>query len=121
MSEEDEDRKCFTIDMQPHIRCVIGLDPTTAPEHRQRLFRFWHYIHVGESLFWTVAQLGMVAEHGGWVYQQSDLFEALRYIGEVGRDFLAAAGDEAEHIELIADKLSQDIGRKETEEGGAAQ
>jgi hypothetical protein len=100
-----EDRKAYRLPITIHYDQEIGLDPEKLPEHRMKEIAAVECLQMCESLFWTVSQLGRVAAHGGWIYTDSDLFEALENLGNLGRAVAASAGEQVQHLKHVADKL----------------
>jgi hypothetical protein len=112
MSDEE---KVYRVEIPLHFYYETYFDPEATPEHRLKLSKTTHAATACERLFWVVKQLGISAGHSGYAYTQSDLYEALQTIGEVGIALAVAANEEAEYLEHTAARY-----KKEAEGEGSA-
>lgn len=101
---EDSTRERFQAEIPIIIRHEIGLDPEKLPSHRLHVIAATRALFYCESLFWTLKQLGLAAEHGGWIFQPHELYEALQHIGEIGQAIASATGEHVEIIERLAEE-----------------
>src|SRR5947209_3455527 len=105
-----EETRAYIVEMPLHYYFEIGLDPASLPDHRVKQMCAPHAARTCESLFWVVRQLGNLVQNEGWVYSESDLADALQHIGELGKAMAQAAGENAEFLEHIADRLHKQAG-----------
>lgn len=102
-----EDRKAYRLEIPVTITHEVGRDPGETPEHRLKMIAAVRGMDICASLFWVVRQLGLMAADDGWVYTKGDLYEALDHIGELGQAVAAGAGDQAQYLEHVAERLHQ--------------
>lgn len=95
---------CFYLEIPIYIQHTIGLNPANLSEARLRTMRAIHCLFLCEGLFWSVQQLGMMIEHGGWVYDSTTLSDSLSYIGEIGKAIASSATEDVEMLERLAEK-----------------
>lgn len=102
-----DDHKAYRLPIPILYEQEIGLDPEALPEHRLKEIAAVECLQMCESLFWTVSQLGRIATHGGWVYADSDLFEALENLGSLGRAVAVSVSEQVQHLGHVAEKSRQ--------------
>jgi hypothetical protein len=93
------------VEIPVRIEHAVGLDPAKLTEHRLKSIAATRAMEICESLFWIVQHLGYLASEESWVYDRGDLNEALEHIGELGRAVAAGAGDQAQYLEHVAERL----------------
>lgn len=96
----------FLLELPLALGFVTARDPAEQPDHRLRAGAAVHGLEICESLFWAMQQIGRMATGGGWVYRESDLYEALDNLGELGKAVASGAGEQVQRLEQIADGLS---------------
>jgi hypothetical protein len=95
----------FRLELPVVIDHLIGLDPAALPPHRVKAKTAVRGMAICESLFWVVQQFGLMASSDHGFYADSDLYDALDCLGEVGRAVAAGASDQAQYLEQITERL----------------
>lgn len=97
----------YRVEIPVHLCHEIGLDPADLPEHRTAQIAGVRSLHLCAGLFWAMRQLSLLAQHGGWVYTPSDLYEALDALGEIGQAVALSASDHVERLEQLTERHAQ--------------